>query len=67
MEQIYILRYQIYIEKTKYLTKKDNSKALNLFKQFGITLIPIVDKDLNIIEIFTFDEMLEFIKFDDSE
>ena len=64
---IYSSISNIYRKDFKYLTKKDNSKALSLFKQFGITLIPIVDKDLNIIEIFTLNEILEFIKFKDSE
>ena len=39
----------IYRKDFKYLTKNNKSEALILFKRFGITLIPIVDKNLYII------------------
>ena len=35
----------------KYLTKNDNLKALSLFKEYGISIIPIVDKSFYHIQL----------------
>ena len=64
---IYSSISNIYKKDFKYLTKNSKSEALKLFKRFGITLIPIVDKNLYISEIITITEMLEFIKFVNNE
>lgn len=42
----------------KFLKKKDKYKALNIFKNYGITLIPIVNEDFILEDVITIKDFL---------
>lgn len=42
----------------KYLDSPDLKKAIELFKEFGIALIPILDKDFQLIGVMTLHDTL---------
>ena len=45
-----------------YLSKRDLHKAFLLIKKFGITLIPIVDKEFMLQDIVTFFDLVPYLK-----
>lgn len=45
----------------KYLTCEDKTEAVKIFKEYGITLIPVVDKEFHVKQIITLLDMLDFI------
>ena len=45
-----------------YLQKKDFNKALELFKKRNISLIPIVDDKLQLVDVITAREMFEMVE-----
>jgi CBS domain-containing protein len=42
----------------KYLRERDLSQALHLVRQFGITLIPVVDAQLRLVDVIRLPEIL---------
>jgi CBS domain-containing protein len=46
----------------KYLHEPDAGECLELFRRHGITMVPIVDKDLRLTGILTLREVLEGIR-----
>ena len=45
----------------KFLDKKDINEAASLIKKYNINLIPIVDKDMNLIDLITIGDVFENI------
>lgn len=43
----------------KMLTEKSISKAAEFIKEYGITLIPIVDKDLKLLDVITLQDVMD--------
>ena len=41
------------------LTEKSISKAAEFIKEYGITLIPIVDKDLKLLDVITLQDVMD--------
>lgn len=46
----------------KYLDSPDLERAVGLFKEFGIALIPILDKDFKLIDVVTLHDTLNSSK-----
>ena len=46
----------------KYLDSPDLERAVDLFKEFGIALIPILDKDFKLIDVMTLHDTLNSSK-----
>ena len=42
----------------KFLSVPDKGRALELFRNFGISLIPVVDKDFRLTDVITLNEIL---------
>ncbi len=42
----------------KFLNKADDQEALSLVKTYGIALIPIVDKDFNLVDVIRMQDLL---------
>ena len=45
----------------KFLTDFDRKAALQLFRDHGITLIPVVDKDLHLTAVVTWKDILDSV------
>lgn len=48
-----------------YLHKKDWKKAFELIKQYGITVIPIVDEEFRLVDLITLSMILDRMSFND--
>lgn len=46
----------------KYLTERNMDKALELVRQFGIALVPIVDSHLRLIDVIPLSQILELVR-----
>ena len=46
----------------KYLTERDYQKALDMVRQFGITLIPVVDKRMRLLDVIRLPELLSSVR-----
>lgn len=43
----------------KFLSRRDHEKALGLMRDFGLTLLPIVDKDFHLVDVITLSDVLK--------
>ena len=48
----------------KFLAERDLSKALKLMRDFGLTLVPVVDRELHLIDVITLNELLKNVTLD---
>lgn len=42
----------------KFLVERDLGKALALMREFGLTLVPVVDRDLRLVDVVTLGDVL---------
>ena len=43
----------------KYLRETDMQQACELFKKFGITMIPVIDKEFNLLNVITIFDIMD--------
>jgi CBS domain-containing protein len=48
----------------KYLKTRDESGALNLFKVYGFTLVPVLDDDFHLIDVIPVSDILKKVRLD---
>jgi CBS domain-containing protein len=49
----------------KFLSERNLGKALGLMREFGLTLVPIVDRDLHLLDVITLGEVLNRVVLSD--
>jgi CBS domain-containing protein len=46
----------------KFLKERDMQGALSLMREFGLTLVPVVDRELHLSDVITIGEVLQSVK-----
>lgn len=46
----------------KFLEQRDHEEALDLIRKYGITLVPIVDRDLHLVDVITLKDVLGWVR-----
>ena len=50
----------------KFLSERNLAKALKLMREFGVTLVPVVDRDLHLIDVITLGDILSRVTLDET-
>jgi CBS domain-containing protein len=50
----------------KFLSERDLGKALKLMRDFGLTLVPVVDHELHLLDVITLNDLLLHLTLDTS-
>ncbi len=48
----------------KFLRERDMNKALAMMREFGLTLVPIVDEQLHLLDVITLSDVLRSVRLD---
>ncbi len=48
----------------KFLRERDMNTALELMREFGLTLVPIVDEQLHLLDVITLSDVLRSVRLD---